>query len=191
MTWQPGEPLTLETERFIVRSTTIYDVTDAMVAWMADPEVMITLNSPGREMTVAQLKRQVKRYDNKRGFHLTVFDRASHEAIGFYTVNCKPWHRTAETAVVIGNRDYWGRNVVIETRSAILDFLFDTMELHKVTGLPFARNFPSVFNYKALGFRCEGVFREHLRSVEGGRLDQCLFGLLRDEWHAHRETLRR
>jgi len=49
--------------------------------------------------------------------------------------------------------------------------------------MPLSRNFPAVFNYKAQGWRHEGTLRGHRRSiVDGTRLDQYQFGLLRDEW---------
>ena len=93
--------------------------------------------------------------------------------------------------VVIGDRDYWGKGVVLEARGALLDFLFDVVGVSKVWGTPFERNFPSIFNYKAQGFTCEGVLRKHVINVKGKRVDQYIFGLLRDEWHAHRAKVRK
>ena len=86
--------------------------------------------------------------------------------------------------MVIGERDYWGQNVVIETRRVLLEFLFNTVGVHKVVGRPHGRNFSSIFNYKAMGFVCESVLREQMRSIQEGhdRLDQLTFGLLKAEW---------
>ena len=54
-------------------------------------------------------------------------------------------------------------------------------------GTPLARNFPAVFNYKAQGWRLEGVLRGQCKSVvDGSRLDQYHFGMLRDEWRARK-----
>ena len=64
--------------------------------------------------------------------------------------------------------------------------MLDEVGVHKVCGNPFARNFPAVYNYRAQGFHCEGVLREHRLSATGERLDQFLFGLLRREWHERR-----
>ena len=94
---------------------------------------------------------------------------------------------TAETAVVIGEREQWGKNIVLEGRARLLDFLFDELSMHKVIGRPHGRNIGSIFNYKALGFQCEAVLREQSRAVtDDSRLDQLVFGLLRDEWLAGR-----
>ena len=94
--------------------------------------------------------------------------------------------RLAQTNVVIGEKEFWGQSVVIETRAAIIDFLFDRMNMEKIWGRPIARNMPAIFNYKAQGFRTEGVLHKHLRDPSGKRIDQIMFGLLRDEWRARR-----
>ena len=188
MTWQLGQPLCLETQRYIVRSMTSADVSDRFIAWTRDPEVIQTLNLPLREVQRGEFVRYVQRFDNKASFGLGIFAKNEDRHIGFYSALCDLRQATAITNVVIGERDCWGKGVVIETRAAILDFLFERLAMHKVWGKPFARNFPAVFNYKAQGFTCEGVLREHLKSVTGGRIDQLVFGLLRHEWRARKTS---
>lgn len=186
MAWRPGTPLKIETQRYVLRSLTPADVDDRYASWLGDPEVMQTLNAPPRQVSRADLQRYVARFNNKTSFHLGIFDKASGRKIGIYSIYVDPGNSLAETNVAIGEREFWGRKAVLETRAALLDFLFDVVGVFKVWGRPFARNFPAVFNYKAQGFTCEGVLRQHRKSVDGGRLDQLMFGLLRDEWHARR-----
>jgi RimJ/RimL family protein N-acetyltransferase len=104
--------------------------------------------------------------------------------IGFIMVFLDPYNRIARTAATIGDKAFWGKEVVLECRAAVLGFLFDEMGVHKVWGRVNTRNIPSVFNYKAQGFVCEGVMREHGRKPDGSRVDQYLFGLLRKDWVA-------
>lgn len=185
--WKPGQAVSLQTESCLLRSMGPVDVDQRFVSWLADPEVVETLNLPARARRPAELDGYMRRFDNKASFGLGVYGRETGLIIGFYAVYCDLRNALASTNVIIGDRSYWGRGVVVETRSAILDFLFDAVGMEKVIGNPFARNFPAVFNYKALGFTCEGVLRQHRRSHSGGRIDQLMFGLLRDEWHARRE----
>lgn len=186
MPWKPGTPVRLETARYHLRSLSPDDVDDRYIGWLGDPEVMQTLNAPPRQLNRADIQRYVARFNNKTSFHIGVFDKASGRKIGIYSIYVDLGNGLAETNVAIGERDFWGRKAVLETRAALLDFLFDVVGVFKVWGRPFARNFPAVFNYKAQGFALEGVLRQHRRSVDGGRLDQLMFGLLRDEWHARR-----
>ncbi len=187
MNWHPGALLELTTERFVVRSMTREDVSDEFIGWLADPEVMLGLNLPRRRLSRAQAVRFVLDFDNHTRFCLGIYLRPDGPQIGLLTVQCDLLHRCGETAVVIGDRTWWGKNVVCEARSVLLDFLFEQMKLYKVLGRPHGRNFASIYNYKALGFRCEAVLREQLLPLQGDvRLDQLIFGMLRDEWLARR-----
>ena len=185
MSWEPGGLLELETERFIVRTMTREDVTEDFLTWLADPEVMLGLNLPRTRLSRPQAVRYVLKHDNRTKFCLAICLRSDARQIGFFTVRCDSRHQCAETSVVVGDRNYWGKNVVVETRTALLNFLFDKMDMHKVLGRPHGRNFSSIFNYKVLGFHCEAILREQMLSIEDDkRLDQLIFGILRDEWHA-------
>lgn len=187
MSWEPGALLTLQTERFIVRTMTREDVTDTFTGWLADSEVMLGLNLPRKRLSRLQAVRYVLGHDNRTTFCLAICLREDGRQIGFFVVQCESRHATADTSVVIGDRSYWGKNVVMESRAALLDFLFDQMDLHKVTGRPHGRNISSIYNYQALGFKCEAVLREQMRSIEDDqRLDQLVFGMLREEWHERR-----
>lgn len=182
MKWRPGDLVTLETSRFTVRSVEREDITDTFLSWLTDDDVAMGLNMPQRQMSIAQAIRWVLSYDNAKKFFLVVVDRASNTTIGFFTVIIDA-HNVAETAVVIGDRDFWGQNVVMEARAAILDMLFDTLEVYKVIGKPHGRNFASIYNYNAMGFSCEAVLREQMKAVRTDeRLDQLVYGIFAQEW---------
>lgn len=184
--WKPGTSLTLETESYVVRSMTPADMSDSYIAWLADAELMEGLNQPPREVTAEQLAKYIESFDNRLTYHLGIFWKETGEQVGFYNVKIQRKSRNAETSVVIGNRDFWGRKVVLETREAILEFLFARVQVERVYGSPFERNFPSIFNYKAQGFTFEAVLRKHARRANGDRVDVYVFGLMRDEWLAMR-----
>jgi RimJ/RimL family protein N-acetyltransferase len=189
MNWKPGDLLTLETERFRLRSMLREDVTEDYLKWLADPEVMVGLNLPRRQLSRLQAVNYALSFDNQSRFKLIFEDRDGDRAFGFFTITSDPGHRSAETAVVLGDQSYWGKNAVIEGRTAIINFLFDTLKMHKVIGRPHGRNISSIFNYQALGFTCEAVLREQMRSVnEDERLDQLVFGLLRSEWEERKKN---
>lgn len=186
MNWKPGTPLSLESENFFLRSMTPTDVTNRYIEWAKDAELMENLNTPPRDISRDQLTRYISRFDNRTRYHLGVFTKESGLHIGFYTIYIDPRTRAAQTNVVIGDRNFWGKSVVLETRAVIIDFLFERLGMQRIWGTPFERNFPSIFNYKAQGFTCEGVMRKHGVRVSGERVDQYIFGLLREEWRARK-----
>ena len=186
MTWQPGQKVQLETPNYRIRSLGIEDASERFIAWAADPDVKIQLNSRPREMTHQQLIDHLASFDDVSSFNLGIFSKATGLIIGFNMVLYLKVHDSAEVTIVIGDRDYWGKKVVLEVRPAIIDFLFNEVGIVKVWGRPTTRNFAAVYNYRALGFTCEGILRQQLKTPDGGRTDQYIFGLLKDEWRARR-----
>lgn len=182
-----GRPVALTTERFLVRSLTTADVSDRWSGWSADPDVMAPLNVPVRRMSKDDLARYIARFDNDSGYLIGMFARTMSLHVGFFMIEINKMHATAGFNLVIGDKQYWGKGVVNEVRAALLDEFFEQRGTEKASGTPLARNFPAVFNYKAQGWRLEGVLKGQCKSVvDGSRLDQYQFGMLRDEWRARK-----
>ena len=179
-----GRPVVLETKRFALRSLKPSDASERWMNWLKDPEVMEPLNAPIRKWAAQDLMTHIASADNSERYLVGIFDLASKIQIGFFMIDVDLFHRRATFNVVIGEKSWWGKGIVNEVRAALLDEFFDHRGIEKAVGLPFARNFPAVFNYKAQGWRHEGTFRAQALAVAGGaRLDQFQFGLIKDEWH--------
>jgi RimJ/RimL family protein N-acetyltransferase len=182
-----GRPVLLKTQRFALRSLKPSDGSERWMSWLKDPEVMGPLNAPVRASTSQELRAHIAAADNAQRYLIGIFDAASQTQIGFFMIEVDPFQRRATFNVVIGEKSWWGKGVVNEARAALLDEFFQHRDIDKAVGMPLARNFPAVFNYKAQGWRHEGTLRGHCVSVVGGaRLDQYQFGLSKDEWAAAR-----
>ena len=185
MAWMLGSPVAFSTRNYLIRSLTPKDITNRYVSWWNDPEIMEGIARSKAVTTVMHHRKRIAtQFDNKTTFHLGVFDKDKNLLVGFIAIFCNPFHRTAWTNTIIGDRKYWGKNLVIEARGAVIDFIFNTLQMEKITGKPIARNIPSVFNYRAQGFTCEGILREEYRYEDGTRVDVCCFSMLRKEWEA-------
>lgn len=151
--------------------------------WLKDPDVMGPLNAPIQKWTARELMAHIASADNNERYLIGIFDLASKVQIGLYMVDVDLLHRRANFNVVIGEKTWWGKDVVNETRAALLDEFFNNRGVEKAIGTPLSRNFPAVFNYKAQGWRHEGTLRGHCLSIsDGSRLDQYQFGLTKEEW---------
>jgi len=185
LNWRPGEPLQLETKRFRLRSLTPADATITYVRWWNDPKVQEGLNFGARGWDKERAIKHISQFNNDTSFHLGIFCKDSGRMIGFFAAFPQPRSKVAKTNIVIGEKDYWGKNVVQEVRARMLTFLFEALGMEKVKGEIQGRNYPSIFNYKAMGFTCEGVLRNDIPRFDGkGRTDVFIFGLLREEWQA-------
>lgn len=179
----------LRTERFRVRGLRPGDADSRVTGWLADETVAEPLNRPARAMTPDQLGRDFGQADGVRRFNVGIWPHETPDRmIGYYLVFRDPAHRLATFNVVIGDLDWWGRGVVIETRAALLSELFDNRGVDKCVGQPHVRNAPAIFNYKRQGWVREGLLRAHSLHHSGTkRLDQVQYALLREDWDALRE----
>lgn len=170
----------LETERFVLRSLRRRELARISYPWTNDPKVMEPLEFRTGGWTQRAWEKQLIKANNRDKFSFGIEERNSGTIIGYETVRIA--RQIAILAVVIGDQNWWGRGVVVETRSAVLDFLFVQLDCVRAWGVVFARNFSSVSNYLSLGFRHEGTLRGHFLLPGNERGDAMVFGLLREEW---------
>jgi len=182
-----GRPVLIETERFHLRSLKPVDVSERWLGWLKDPEVVHPANAPVRHLSREQLAKYIASFDNNQNYLIGIFDKTSRIQLGFFYIDVDTAHDTATFNVIIGEKSWWGKGIVNETRGALLDYFFDRLGMGKICGGPLSRNFPAIFNYKAQGWIYEGTLRGQFKSVvDGSRLDQLRFRLLPGEWRAIR-----
>jgi [ribosomal protein S5]-alanine N-acetyltransferase len=179
-----GWPIELATTRFLLRSIVRADASGKWLGWLADAEVMRPLHMPTRQSSIEEIAVHIEQFDNDVRLLVGIFTQEAREHIGFYMIEVDRVHALASFSVLVGDRSWWGRGVVNETRSALLGHFFDERGIEKAIGQPLARNFGALFNYRAQGWKLEGVWRKHRRSfLTGERIDQYNFALLKEEWH--------
>lgn len=89
-------------------------------------------------------------------------------------------NRRAELGFALG-RMFWGRGYMTAALPVLLEFAFERLGLHRVFADADPRNARSIRLLERLGFRREGVLREHYW-VQGEPQDGVVYGLLRAEW---------
>lgn len=89
-------------------------------------------------------------------------------------------NRRAELGFALG-RPHWGRGYMAAALPAVLEFAFGRLGLHRVHADTDPRNAASVRTLERLGFRREGLLREHYFAA-GELQDDVVYGLLQSEW---------
>ena len=85
-------------------------------------------------------------------------------------------------------REHWGKGYINEALTALLDFAFGELNLHRVEADIDPYNEASIRVVEKLGFQREGYLRESW--IIGGEVKDALyFGLLKREWLAHRNAI--
>ncbi len=81
----------------------------------------------------------------------------------------------------------WGRGLMSEAVSAVIEEAFRQLPIIKITATATAANARSIRLLEKLGMQREALLRQHW--VHGGRvLDEVRYGLLRDEWEGLQAT---
>ena len=79
---------------------------------------------------------------------------------------------------------YWRRGLMLEAATAVLEFAFTVMGLNRIQAVSLPYNAASRGLLERLGFREEGVMREHSLDERGALVDDVLYSLLAREWRA-------
>ncbi|MBU0623519.1 MAG: GNAT family N-acetyltransferase [Candidatus Thermoplasmatota archaeon] len=84
------------------------------------------------------------------------------------------------------NPAFWGKGIMTEALGVIIQYGFDHMGLHRIEVLTSHHNKRSQKLIRRLGFKREGVLRDHY-FIEGRFSDDVLFSLLKEEWEGARK----
>lgn len=165
----------------------IHEETDAepMFQWVNDPGVIhFTMGY------LPQTLRQEKEWMEKIGkddknIHLAVEavesggKRILIGAMGIHRIN---WvDRNAYTGAMIGNKDYWGKGYGTDAKMSLIEYAFNTLNLHRLCSRVFDFNARSLKYLLKCGYKEEGRRRQHA-FVNGVYRDVIELGLLREDW---------
>jgi RimJ/RimL family protein N-acetyltransferase len=96
-----------------------------------------------------------------------------------------PLHRSAELAILIGERDAWGQGYATEAARLLCDHGFDALNLHRIGCGTYGANAAMRRLAERLGMREEGV-RRQAAYKNGAYVDIVEYGALREEYLAAR-----
>lgn len=169
--------------RIYLRGLERSDVEGNYRHWLNDPDVC-RYNAHHRfPYGMAELLQYV---EGLGGAHdrlvLAIIDRDEDRHVGNISLQgIDPVERSAEFAIVIGEKSAWGKGFSKEAARLIIDHGFGALNLHRIGCGTSAENLPMQKLALAMGFALEGRRREAL--YKNCRYWDILeYGLLRQEW---------
>jgi ribosomal-protein-alanine N-acetyltransferase len=109
-------------------------------------------------------------------------------AIGIFQVReTESGFGTAEWGFAIGS-PFWGTGVFKESAELVLEFVFDTLGVHRLEARAAIKNGRGNAALHKLGAVQEGVLRKSFRR-NGEYLDQALYAIVEDDWRDARGTV--
>ena len=178
-----GPAIGLETQRFKLRSLKPSDASQRYINWIADEAVMTPLNMPVRTLTRPELATYISAFDNRLRYLVGMFDKETDIHFGILQADIAPQHALAKLSFLIGEKEYRGIGALRECAVALITHLFEARDIEKIAARVTVGNEPSRVNFEKMGFRNEGLMKGEIKSFQDGkRLDQHLFGMLKQEW---------
>jgi RimJ/RimL family protein N-acetyltransferase len=161
------------------------DVTETYLAWMHDYEITRTLEVDGENQTIDTIKDYVRSRNSKGNYLFGIYTKEG-KHIGTHSFIWSKKHKIVQIGVMVGDKNYWGKRVPLETRSRLLNYAFFELGCNKAQGECYTINFPAIYNFIKQGWVKEGARRAY-RIIDNQSVDLILFGMLRDEWTAQKK----
>lgn len=176
-------PIFLEGKNIFLSPLSKEDSLENYVMWFNDQQTTLYMGSGRFPVVVENLKGYVAGFsDIKGGMLLGIFTKQNQSHIGNITLQHIDWqNRFGEIGVVIGDKESRNRGFAREAIKLIAKHAFDKMNLRKIYAGMVVGNDASRKAFEEVGFKVEGVLREHF-FLEGEYLDCYRLGLLKSEF---------
>ncbi|MCO6052236.1 GNAT family N-acetyltransferase [Mesorhizobium sp. RP14(2022)] len=181
------------TPNFIQKSLGPGSDLSAMQSWLADAELMRSLNLPARHLDLNQLARYAATFDNERKYLIGIYEKAQMRLIGYRILELNPAHRRANLHLLIAEEQYRSRRATDETQVPFYDFVFGTLKVNKLVAEIAAFNERTIRRAESSGYRFEARLERELLSHDGTTfVDQVRMALFAEDWATARiKTLER
>ena len=181
----------LSGERLLLRPLVEADADGPYVAWFNDAEVCRG-NSHHvfpytREQALGYIRQSAQ---SREMLVLAMVLKGDQRHIGNITLQgIHSLNRSAEFAIVIGDKTTWGKGYGYEAAALLFEHAFQTLNLRRIACGTFRDNEGMIKLAAALGMKQEGVRRQAVFK-EGQYQDVIEYGLLREEFSEARKANR-
>jgi len=176
----------LETERLTLRRFTVEDAEGMFYGWANDPESCRFLSwEPHVDVDATRelLTGWAAAYENPETYNWIIILKGTEKAVGnISVVELHNRHQYAEIGYGIGPK-YWNRGLATEALQAVIRFLFETVEVHRIEARHVTGNPASGRVMEKAGMTLEGELRDCYKMKDGTFYNTRIYSILRDEWN--------
>lgn len=147
-----NKKLTVSGPRLYLRALESADATPDYCRWLNDPEVNRFLAT--KAATIEELRQYILSKNSKSDtLFCGIFVTESNTQIGTIKLEYIDWEkRTADIALMIGDKRYWGQGMAAEAMRILIEYAFRELRLLEVTLGVLVQNEAAVRVYRKLGF---------------------------------------
>ena len=180
-----NKEIVLEDDRVLLRPLQETDVEYLEVFSEQEPDTWkySLIRANGLENLVNYIRIALQAKANKTEFPFIVFDKKTGSYAGstrFYDINLA--YKTLQLGYTWYGKAFQGTGLNRHCKYLLLEFAFETLGMERVEFRADASNARSIAAMKSIGCQVEGIFRNHMPTVEGERRDSIVLSILRQEW---------
>lgn len=152
------------------------------VRWVNDQDIRKTLSSdyPISEEGTRQWLRNIALDRTRKEFIVCLNEKDFPIGYGGF-VNIDVKNSKAETYMVVGHKEYWGKGFAAEIRKLLLEYAFEELGLNRIYSYVWDRNEKMINLNKKFGFETEGLLRDMV-FVRGEYRSLYVMSLLRKDY---------
>ena len=179
-----ARPIFLEGRNIFLGPLSKEDNLEDYMKWLNDQETTLFMGSGKSLVSMDELKIYIDNYNNsKAGMLLGIFLKKTSKHLGNITLHQIDWKdRYAEIGIIIGDKNSRGKGYATEAIGLIVKHAFNKLNLRKLYTGMVKGNEASKRAFEKIGFKVEGVLREHFY-LNGKYLDCYRMGFLKSEYN--------
>lgn len=117
--------------------------------------------------------------NSKNSIMFAVLLKQSNKQIGNIRLfNINSIHKRAELSLLFYEKSEWGKGYATEGVSAVVDYAFKEMNLHRIYADYYSKNLGSSKMFKKVGFNVEGTFRDHFILEDNSFVDSIRIAII-------------
>jgi len=165
-------------ERIYLRALEKDDIVQCM-KWINDPEIRCLTAFDERPFNKIKEEEWFEKMNKNKNVILFAICLDDANFIG--NIGITLLSGNALLGIMIGEKEYLGRGYGTEAIKLVLDYCFNTLNLHRVALGVFEFNERAIKCYEKVGFKREGIAREVVYK-KGRYWDDIKMGILKQEW---------
>lgn len=184
-TFNPTEEYTLQDDKVLLRPLQATDIEFLLPYAINEPDTWFySLKSAAGEDGMRQyINDAVAARETGKEYPFIVFDKQSGQYAGctrFYDIQAG--YQSLQLGYTWYGKAFRGSGLNKHCKFLLLQFAFETLGMERVEFRADARNNRSIAAMKSIGCTPEGILRNHLPLIEGGRRDSIILSILKQEW---------
>jgi len=178
---------TLHTQRLHLVPFTDRHVGPRHLAWLSDKTLMQFSEQRHRSHTLESCAAYAHSFDGSPNYYWAIErqnDQSGH--IGTINAYVDANNKTADIGLLIGSQDARGQGYGLEAWRGVIDFLFDTCNMRKITAGTMLTNTAMVGIMQQSSMMPDGLKKRQFLDAHGNEVDAVYMAIFKEEWtNAH------